>query len=150
MKIGDNVHPKISGNNKHVKIFNLLSKIATDISDVSSHRARLAACIVYKNDILSFGVNEQKTHPLQAKYGSNKNAIYLHAEISAIKNALRQISLEELETCSLYVARVKYSDNKRTARQFGLARPCPGCESCINAFGIRKVFHSTEDGYIQL
>lgn len=142
--------PRLAGNTKHVKILNLIGKIASDITNPTSNNARLAACVVYQNNILAFGVNEQKTHPLQAKYGTTKDAIYLHAEISAIKNALRQISVEELENCSLYVARVKYSNNKKTARQFGLAKPCPGCESCINAFGIRKVYHTTDDGYVQL
>lgn len=143
--------PRLAGNTKHVRILNLLSKVASDISYPTPNNAKLAACVVYQNNIVAFGVNEQKTHPLQAKYSTMKDAIYLHAEISAIKNALRQISVEELENCSLYIARVKYSNNKKTSRQFGLARPCPGCENCINAFGIRKVYHTTDDGgYTQM
>ena len=52
-------------------------------------RARLAAALVKNNKIISFGINRKKTDPLQAKFGKNKDAIYLHAEIHAIKNALR-------------------------------------------------------------
>lgn len=131
--------------NRHDRYMNILAKIASDVVDSPVGNARLAACIVYKNDIVSFGTNSMKTHPFQARYGRNKESIYLHAETSAIKNALNSISVSELSKCSLYICRVKFSDAHKQNLVFGLAKPCSGCFRCINTFGIRKVIFSLDN-----
>jgi deoxycytidylate deaminase len=134
---------KVARGGKHSKYINILSKIASDLSPVKS--ARLAACIVLHNDIISFGVNEMKSHPFQAKYGKNKDAVFLHAETSAIKNALKYISVAELERCTLYISRVKFDDAGKTKLIFGTAKPCPGCFRCINSFNISKVYYTLDN-----
>ena len=54
-------------------------------------REKFAAAVVYRNRIISVGMNSMKSHPLAAKYRKNPHAIFLHAEVAAIKNALREI-----------------------------------------------------------
>jgi len=134
---------KIVRGDKHSKYLNILSKIASDLSPVKS--ARLAACVVYKNDIVSFGTNLMKSHPFQARYGKNKDAVYLHAETSAIKNALKYISIEDIKRCSLYICRVKYEAADKTKLIFGTAKPCPGCFKCINTFDIKNVYFTLDN-----
>jgi deoxycytidylate deaminase len=128
---------------KHTKYIDILSKIASDLSPVKS--ARLAACVVLQNDIISFGVNEMKSHPFQARYGKNSDAVYLHAETSAIKNALKYISLADLKRSSLYICRVKYTDATKTKLMFGTAKPCAGCFRCINTFDISRVYFTLDN-----
>ena len=128
---------------KHTKIINVLSKIAADISPIKS--ARLSACVVYRNDIISFGVNERKSHPFQAKYGKNGDAVFLHAETSAIKNALKYISVDELTKCSLYICRVKFHDCTKEKLIFGTAKPCPGCFRCIHTFNLKNVYYTLDN-----
>lgn len=141
--------PKLIDKSRHAKYINLLSKVAADLIPISGGNARLAACVVHHNNIIAFGTNSNKTHPMQARYGKNDKSIFLHAEISAIKNALRYISIEELAECTLYVCRVKFQSSYRNSMQFGLAKPCPGCEHCIDSFGIQKVYHTTDTGYVR-
>ena len=129
---------------RHIKYINLLSKIATDIVNPVGGNARLAACIVYKNDVVAFGVNQMKSHPFQAKYGKNSDSVFLHAETSAIKNALKYISHDELEKSTLYICRVKYMDHTKKKLIFGLSKPCPGCFRCINTFNIKQVVFSLD------
>ena len=81
-------YPRLPGNSskfpgRHSRYVNVLSRMAADIVSPVGGNARLAACVVYKNDIVSFGLNEKKSHPFQAKYGKNSDAVYLHAETSA-------------------------------------------------------------------
>ena len=45
------------------KHFDNLFLLARDVKPVAS--ARLAAAILYKNEIMSFGFNSNKTHPFQ-------------------------------------------------------------------------------------
>lgn len=136
-------HPRLNISDKHTKIINILSKIAADLSPVRS--ARLAACIVYRNDIVSFGVNEMKSHPFQARYGKNGDAVYLHAETSAIKNALKYIDAQQLTKCTLYICRVKYYDFTKQNLIFGTAKPCPGCFRCISTFDIKNVYYTLDN-----
>ena len=141
----------VSAGVKHSKYLNILSKVAADISYPVSGNARLAACIVFRKDIVSFGINEMKSHPFQAKYGKNKNCVFLHAETSAIKNALKYITEDELERSTLYVCRVKFQDPSKKEMIFGLSKPCSGCFRCINTFNIRQVIFTLDNaGYSML
>lgn len=130
-------------------IMKLLDKVAETVEPVS--QARLAAAIVYKNDVVSFGTNKAKTHPFQKRFAKHEMAIYLHAEIDAIKNSLRHISIEELSKSKLYVARIRYDSNQknlvRENLKTGLARPCSGCMRAIANFNIKHVCFSTDKGY---
>lgn len=135
--------PVIGGNSKHNKYMNMLSKIAIAVEPVA--QARIAACLVYKNEVVSFGINQRKSHPFQAKFGKNRDSIFLHAETDCIKNALKIISVKELNKCSLYVCRVKYHDSSKNNFVFGLAKPCPGCTRAILNFDITKVIYSNDE-----
>jgi len=121
---------------------NTLFKLASTIEKVGG--ARIAASLVLKNSVLSFGFNQRKTHPFQAKFGKNIDSIYLHAEVDAIKNALKSCSLDDLKNSVLYVARSKTINKLQVS---GLAKPCDGCMRAIANFNIKKVVYSTDDGY---
>lgn len=123
------------------RYFTILEKLALSISYQSQHRARIASCIVYKNDIISFGINQMKSHPFQARFSRNVESIYLHSETNAINNALKIITTDELSKSSLYICRVKY-DGKNIV--WGISKPCIGCMRAIAAFDIKKVFYTCE------
>jgi tRNA(Arg) A34 adenosine deaminase TadA len=123
-----------------------LAKIAEDLDkNINRSGARLASAIIYKNQIISYGVNQNKSHPFHSQFSESDDAIYLHAETDAIKNALKRIPESELEKASLYVCRVKYDSNGRGKKiTWGLAKPCIGCQRAIATFGIRNVIYSNE------
>lgn len=124
------------------EIFDTLEKIAlSNPADI-----KMAASIVRRGKVVSFGMNSRKSHPLQAKYGKNEESIFLHAEISAIKNALREIDVDELSKCDLYILRLKKTKPFAKKWVHGLARPCPGCERAIREFDIKRVFYTTDEG----
>lgn len=133
---------------KHDRIFDILSVVAQDVTDFGS--ARLASAIVFGNRIISIGINRRKSHPFQAKYAKNKSAIYLHSEISAIKNSLNHIQASELKNASLYVCRMKHIVPGSHYFTFGKACPCEGCLRAITDFEIKNVYYTTEDGYEKL
>jgi deoxycytidylate deaminase len=127
--------------NQNVKILNILTKIAEAVPPVRS--ARLASAIVLKGDIISFGVNQLKTHPFQAKHAKNDQALYMHSENAAIIRALKKIDKDDLKRSTLYVARVKNPGNI-----WGLACPCEGCMKAIERFDIKTVVYTNDNqGY---
>lgn len=132
------------------KYINMLSKMAMDVAPVGA--ARIAAAIVYKNEIISVGTNRYKTHPFQARFGKNPESIYLHAEVNAIHNALKRIDIDKLSRSTLYIARMK-KIKKGKSNSFewvsGNVCPCVGCMRAIAEFGINKVFYTGENGTIK-
>lgn len=129
-----------------MKTMKVLSKVAEASEPFA--RARISSALVYKNEILSIGTNRNKTHPLQGRYAKHEEAIYLHAEIDAIANALRRYDAETVAKSKLYVYRCKLSNNNNSLITQGLAKPCEGCMRAIVAFDIKHVCYSLEDeGY---
>jgi deoxycytidylate deaminase len=127
---------------KHFKTLRLLEKVAETVPVIKS--SRIASAIVIDGDVISLGVNSKKTHPLQARYSSEPESICLHAEIDAIKNALRHIRPEDFRRSTIYVLRYKFRDTSRKSSQWGLAKPCSGCARAIAAFGISKVVYTID------
>lgn len=124
----------------------ILSKIATDVYPVAN--ARLAAALVYKNEIISLGVNQKKSHPFQVKFCRHEEAIFLHSETDAIKNALKRYSLETVSRSSLYICRVKREHDNSKNMIWGLAKPCSGCQRAISSFNISTVYYTCDDSTI--
>ena len=87
-----------------------------------------------------------KSHPFQAKYAKNEMAIFLHAEVHAIKNALREVKVDELSKCDIYITRVKRKQAGDSQFIWGLSKPCPGCARAIAEFGIRRTIYTCDDG----
>lgn len=126
------------------RVLNILRVMAQDVAPVRG--AKLASALVHRNDIVSFGINQFRSHPLQAKFGKNEDAIFLHSEIDAIRNALNHTTADFLQRCSLFVYRVKRSGGGPRAHWCsGTAHPCEGCTRAIAAFGIRRVINSTNN-----
>lgn len=113
----------------------------------SQNRAKLAASLVIRNDIISIGYNSYKTHPLQKRFSKNIEAIFKHAEVDCIINALRHIDAEDLSKANLYVYRVKKLTKDHVDWSDGYAEPCCGCKQAIDHFKIKKVIFSTDEDY---
>ena len=126
---------------KDQKYIDLVSKVAQDVLPVSN--ARIASAIVIGNTVVGLGRNSYKTHPLQAKYGKTEHTIHLHAEIDAIKNSLRRVSVDDLTKATIYISRVKKRDRKRGFVP-GLSAPCSGCMGAITDFGTKRIVYSLD------
>jgi deoxycytidylate deaminase len=129
----------------HPPIFATLSRIAEQVAPIKS--ARIVAAVVLRKKILAFGANQLRSHPFQAQFGKNPDAVYWHAETNAIYHALQNNLLAQLRYADLYVYRAKYADTRKLNFVAGNAKPCSGCFKCIADFGLKRVFYSTETGY---
>jgi deoxycytidylate deaminase len=105
--------------------------------------ARIAAAIVYKNKIISKGYNEMKSSPFQKRYSSNEEAIYLHAETSAIQRSIK-LGFDKFQKSILYVVRVKWDSPQKNHIIYGNCCPCDGCMKGIKRFNIGKVIYTLD------
>jgi deoxycytidylate deaminase len=124
---------------KNEKFMDILEKLACSVEPAGN--AKISACIVHKGSIVSFGHNQLKSHPFQLKYGRNSESIFLHAETSAIYNALKFLTPDEFKKSTLYICRVKKIKGEYC---WGLSMPCEGCTRAIVSFGIKNVVYSDE------
>jgi len=85
--------------------------------------------VVYRGKIIGKGYNTYINFNCYDK-------VSLHAEVSAINNALKKISPQELKKCELIVIRVNKTGECLNSK------PCSNCASYIDKFCIKKVFHS--------
>jgi hypothetical protein len=110
--------------------------------------SRLAAVLVYKNKSF-LGFNSYKTHPFQAKHGRRAESICLHAEINAINKARKNLTAQQMQKATLYIARARgHAIGVDPSNiQWGLAKPCGdrrcGCQSVIHMFEIPRVVFTT-------
>lgn len=127
------------------EIFDTLFKLAVDTEQVAN--AKIVSLITIGRKVIAFGSNRYKTHPMQFRFQKNCNAVFLHAEIDAIVNALKRLTVDELAKANLYILRVKRAG--RTGPYItGKSMPCEGCMKAINAFNLKNVFF-TEDNSSQ-
>jgi len=119
---------------------NAVFQIALEAPKVSEQK--MAAIIVCKNSVISVGLNQMKTHPMVATYKVKEWAEYLHAESSAVINALRQINFRKLEKCELYVCRSKMINGIHT---WGLAKPCTTCMEFLRHYPMKCCYYSTDE-----
>ena len=131
----------IMRNDRDSRIINNLFRLAQDIEPVKS--SRLAACIILKNSVLGYGFSQMKSHPFQAEFAKNPDAIFLHAETDAIKNALKRASQDDVSKATLYIARAKI-DHRTRKWIYGMAKPCIGCARAIATFDISNVVYTLD------
>lgn len=116
-----------------------LTRIAMSTPGVKNGQVRMAAGIFYRDRLIASGVNQMKTHPLMLNPAYRKDQTFLHAEVDAIRNALKIVSREELSKCELKVVRIKRPNFASKTWIHGLAKPCAGCSKVIENFGITNV-----------
>lgn len=115
------------------------------ISFTSTHpKVWISSAIVFRNKVISFGVNQMKSHPFQKRYSRNSEAIFFHAETSAIHIAEKRMDFNKFESSEIYIYRSKYYSSDKEKFVSGLAFPCEGCLRCIKEYGISKIIYSLD------
>ena len=107
-------------------------------------KSKIAAIMIYKNRPIAIGYNSMKTHPLQAKFGKNPDAISIHAEIDCIRKSSMILKGDDFKKATMIIMRAKRD------RSWGLARPCissngQGCQMAIAAYGVGTIIYSTDE-----
>lgn len=121
-------------------LFNLAAEIEPQ------HKARIVAAIYYGKQRLCVARNRVRTDPFHYSFSHSLHKIHLHAETSAIKQAIALVGLAKLEYCVLYVARAKIIQGQF---HYGLVKPCVGCQRAIQEFNIRECWYTLEQGSME-
>ena len=118
-------------------IFRLQRLLEEKRGSKNNPKELMASSIISKSRVIADGFNSNKSHPLQAKHGRNAKAIFLHAEIDAIRRALSTQPRLDFSRTTMYVVRISSGGLR-------LAKPCSGCLGAISAFGLTRVIYSID------
>lgn len=123
------------------------------LSSMGAGGAYLGAVLVAKNRLLSFGINQPKTHPFQVAFAKNPEALFLHAETAAINSALKQMSLDDLRSLktTLYIVRIKRKNSIPGSPNIrALAKPCTGCIRAISFYNVNRIVYTVNEYEIEI
>lgn len=131
-------------NKKDEAYFNV-AKAVSKTSDFP--RYHIGCAVVYKHQLISSGCNCTVTHPKQRELNRerfNKDTVHhwKHAELSALLPIMNRKDIE-WNKIKLYIYRESKDGTK------ALAKPCYGCQKLIKELGIKKIFYTSNDGYVQ-
>lgn len=129
------------------KILKKLCSLYDDIySPIPYHqnRIKMVSFIIYKNKILCFGVNSERTSPRQHYYrvrtkDIETDYIYdkLHSEIDCINHLPKDF--KDFKKAELAIL------SKKKDGSFRLAKPCPICRTMIEKYGFKNIYYTTYD-----
>ena len=115
-----------------------------------SHRfsPMIGACAVYKGTIVATASNSNKTSPLQAKYNIYRfianTPDKCHCETALIQK-LRWKFGDSLDWTKVHI----YLYREYKNGQLAPSRPCPSCMMLLKTLGIKKIYYTTEEGYVE-
>lgn len=129
------------------KYFTFAAEESEKAEEDCSNKAKVGCVAMYKGTILAKGHNMDKTHTTQAKYNIerykeiHKYPCAIHAEIACL-NKIKYLDIDFSK-----VIPVIYRKHKNGLP--GLARPCPSCMKMIKDMGIKKIYYTGENSYIE-
>lgn len=125
--------------------FNIIEQLRMLSLTTTYPKASIAAALVYRNKVISFGVNQLKTHPYQKRYGRNKDSIFWHAETNAIYIADKMLGFDKFSKSILYVVRTKWDGAGKVNLIYGNSKCCDGCMECIKDYNINTIIYSMDE-----
>ena len=113
-------------------------------TDKPYKHTKTVSFLVYRGKVVNFGINSDKTSPMQNKYRLRTELKYIenfidkeHSEVNCLRKTDESICFEK---CELVII------SKKRDGDFRLARPCDVCMSAIKDFGISKIYYTNKNG----
>lgn len=109
----------------------------------------IGAVAIYKGSIVATACNTNKTSPLQAQYNvyryrDSDTLSKAHAETVLVQR-LRWKFGDSIDWSKIHIYLYREYKNGNLAP----SRCCPSCMAMLRALGIKKIFYTTEDGYVE-
>ena len=127
------------------KLLNKLTRLYDYIyTDKPYKHTKTVSFLVYKGKVVSFGINSDKTSPLQNKYRLKTDLKYIdnfidkeHSEVNCLRKIDGNVNFAKCEIVII---------SKKRDGEFRLARPCDVCMSAIKDYGISDVYYTNKNG----
>lgn len=127
------------------KLLNKLTRLYDYIyTDKPYKHTKTVSFLVYKGKVVSFGINSDKTSPLQNKYRLRTDLKHIdnfidkeHSEVNCLRKIDDNLNFAKCEIVII---------SKKRDGDFRLARPCDVCMSAIKDYGISDIYYTNKNG----
>ena len=121
-------------------------RVARAVSELSDHKVKIGCVVVNKHRVISSGFNSHiRCHKVQAMLDKESFGCdcpgKVHAETSALLPLIRDGV--DLSRASIYVHREHKNGD------LACARPCARCERLIKQCGIKKIYFTVDNGFVE-
>lgn len=119
------------------------AKAMAEMSNFKQHH--IGAVAVCGHKIISSGYNSNKTNPIQKRLNIHRFDVdtnhTVHAELACLLPLINRKDIN-FSDVSLYIYR-EYKNGSPA-----LSKPCPSCMALIRQLGIKKLYYSGDNSYI--
>lgn len=127
------------------KLLNRLVRMYDYIyTDKPYKHTKTVSFLIYRGKVVNFGINSDKTSPMQNKYRLKTDLKYVenfidkeHSEVNCLRKVDESIHFDK---CELVII------SKKRDGDFRLARPCAVCMTAIKDFGIHDIYYTNKNG----
>lgn len=119
---------------------------AKAVSELSDFKQQHIGCVaVSGHKIISSGYNSCKTNPMQKRLNIHRfeadTPATIHSELACLLPLIKRKDID-FSNVTLYIYREYKSGD------LALARPCASCEALIKSLGIRNIYYTGNNSYI--
>ena len=119
------------------------AKAMSEMSNFKQHH--IGAVAVHGHKIISSGFNSNKTNPIQKRLNIYRFDVdtnhTVHAELACLLPLINRKDIN-FSDVSLYIYR-EYKNGIPA-----ISRPCPSCMALIRQLGVRKLYYSGDNSFI--
>ncbi len=118
--------------------------LASHYASLSAMRSRHGSVIVLHGSIVAWGYNHDRNYYKDKRIG---HPMSCHAEMSALRDAIRKLKLDPQKDRSVfkrmhvYVARRSHQDG------FMDSKPCMHCYTSLKEMGVSRIMYSGNDSF---
>lgn len=119
---------------------------AKAVSQLSDFKQQHIGCVaVSGHKVISSGYNSCKTNPMQKRLNIHRFEVdtpaTIHSELACLLPLIKRKDVN-FSNVTLYI----YREHKSGA--LAIARPCASCEALIRSLGIRNIYYTGNNSYI--
>ena len=121
----------------------MIAKSASLNSDFP--RSHTGAVAVYHNKVLALGWNSNKTSSMQARYNAARgfNGYHYKSTIHAEMMVVNKIKYLDIDFSQVRMFIWRGEDKPQ------ISKPCAACEKAIRDLGIKRVFYTGHNSYVE-
>lgn len=119
---------------------------AKAVSELSDFKQQHIGCVaVSGHKIISSGYNSCKTNPMQKRLNIHRfeadTPATIHSELACLLPLIKRKDID-FSNVTLYI----YREHKNG--DLALAKPCASCDALIRSLGIRSIYYTGKNSYI--
>jgi deoxycytidylate deaminase len=120
--------------------------LASHYATFSDMRSRHGTVVVLHGSIIAWGYNHER-NCFRDKLG---HPISCHAEMSALRDAIRKLKLDPVKDKNVFKRMHFYVARRSAEDEYVESKPCSHCYSTLKDMGVKRIMYSGSDCFCRM